>query len=58
VDFTNQWAVLQRYVEDGRLAIDTTAPRTSSSSRSANWLFAGSFESARRAALLYSLLQI
>jgi hypothetical protein len=57
---TNQWAVLQRYVEDGRLAIDNNRAenqlRLVAVGRK-NWLFAGSFEGARRAALLYSLVQ-
>jgi transposase len=57
---TNQWAALQRFVEDGRLAIDNNRAenqlRLVAVGRK-NWLFAGSFEGARRAALLYSLLQ-
>jgi transposase len=57
---TNQWAALQRYVEDGRLAIDNNRAenqlRLVAVGRK-NWLFAGSFEGARRAALLYSLVQ-
>jgi transposase len=57
---TNQWTVLQRFVEDGRLAIDNNRAenqlRTVAVGRK-NWLFAGSFEGARRAALLYSLVQ-
>ncbi len=57
---TNQWTALQRFVEDGRLAIDNN--RAESQLRLVavgrkNWLFAGSFEGARRAALLYSLVQ-
>jgi hypothetical protein len=57
---TNQWVALQRYVEDGRLAIDNN--RAENQLRGVavgrkNWLFAGSFEGARRAALLYSLVQ-
>lgn len=57
---TNQWAALQRFVEDGRLAIDNN--RAENQMRIValgrkNWLFAGSFEGARRAALLYSLVQ-
>jgi transposase len=54
---TNQWAALQRYVEDGRLTIDNNRAenqlRLVAVGRK-NWLFAGSFEGARRAALLYS----
>src|SRR4029077_18490066 len=57
---TNQWIVLQRFVEDGRLAIDNNRAenqlRTVAVGRK-NWLFAGSFEGARRTALLYSLVQ-
>jgi transposase len=48
------------FVEDGRLAIDNNRAenqlRTIAVGRK-NWLFAGSFEGARRAALLYSLVQ-
>ncbi len=57
---TNQWAALQRYVDDGRGAIDNNRAenqlRLVAVGRK-NWLFAGSFEGARRAALLYSLVQ-
>jgi transposase len=57
---TNQWAALQRFTEDGRLAIDNNRAenqlRVVAVGRK-NWLFAGSFEGARRAALLYSLVQ-
>jgi transposase len=57
---TNQWTVLQRYVEDGRLAIDNNRAenqlRVVAVGRK-NWLFAGSLEGARRAALLYSIVQ-
>jgi transposase len=57
---TNQWPALQRFVEDGRLAIDNNRAenqlRVVAVGRK-NWLFAGSFEGARRAALLYSLVQ-
>jgi transposase len=57
---TNQWDALQRYVEDGRLAIDNNRAenqlRVVAVGRK-NWLFAGSFEGARRTALLYSLVQ-
>lgn len=57
---TNQWAALQRFVEDGRLAIDNN--RAENQLRGVavgrkNWLFAGSFDGAKRAALLYSLVQ-
>jgi transposase len=57
---TNQWAALQRFVDDGRLAIDNNRAenqlRVVALGRK-NWLFAGSFEGARRTALLYSLVQ-
>jgi hypothetical protein len=46
---TNQWAALQRFAEDGRLAIDNN--RAENQLRLAtvgckNWLFAGSLEGA------------
>ena len=57
---TNQWGALQRFVDDGRMAIDNNRAenmlRIVAVGRK-NWLFAGSFEGARRAALLYSLVQ-
>lgn len=57
---TNQWPALQRYVEDGRLAIDNNRAenqlRVVAVGRK-NWLFAGSLEGAHRAAVLYSLVQ-
>lgn len=57
---TKQWAALQRFVDDGRVAIDNNRAenqlRVVALGRK-NWLFAGSFEGARRAALLYSLVQ-
>jgi hypothetical protein len=57
---TNQWTALQRFTGDGRLAIDNNRAenqlRVVAVGRK-NWLFAGSFEGARRAALLYSLVQ-
>ncbi|MBV9169872.1 MAG: IS66 family transposase [Chloroflexi bacterium] len=56
----NQWAALQRYADDGRLSIDNNRAenqlRVIAVGRK-NWLFAGSFEAARRAAVLYSLVQ-
>jgi transposase len=58
--FTNQWGALQRFVEDGRLAIDNNRAenqlRVVAVGRK-NWLFAGTMDGARRAALLYSLVQ-
>jgi transposase len=57
---TNQWTALQRFVEDGRVSADNNRAenqlRVVAVGRN-NWLFAGSFEGARRAALLYSLAQ-
>jgi transposase len=57
---TNQWDALQRFVDDGRLSIDNNRAenqlRVVAVGRK-NWLFAGSMEGARRAALLYSLVQ-
>jgi transposase len=57
---SNQWTALQRYVEDGRLAIDNNRAenqlRVVAVGRK-NWLFAGSLAGAHRAALLYSLVQ-
>ena len=56
----NQWAALCRYTDDGRLSIDNNVAerrlRDQAIGRK-NWLFAGSFEGAKRAALLYSLVQ-
>jgi transposase len=56
----NQWAPLQRFVEDGRLAIDNNRAenqlRVVAVGRK-NWLFAGSLEGARWTATLYSLVQ-
>lgn len=57
---TNQWAALQRYVEDGRLGIDNNPAENQLRAVAVgrkNWLFAGSLEGAHRAALLYSLVQ-
>ncbi len=57
---TNQWAALQRFVDDGRLAIDNNRAENQLcvvARGRKNWLFAGSFEGARRTALLYSLVQ-
>jgi transposase len=56
----NQWAPLQRFVENGRLAIDNNRAenqlRIVAVGRK-NWLFAGSLEGARWTAILYSLVQ-
>lgn len=55
----NQWTALNRYLEDGRLCIDNNASeraiRAVAIGRK-NWLFAGSEEGAKRAALMYTLL--
>jgi transposase len=56
----NQWGALQRFVDDGRFRIDNNAAENQLRAVAVgrkNWLFAGSFEGARRAALLYSLVQ-
>ena len=57
---TNQWEALQRFVDDGRVAIDNNRAenqlRVVAVGRK-NWLFAGSMAGAHRAALLYSLVQ-
>jgi transposase len=56
----NQWDALQRFVEDGRVALDNNRAenqlRVIALGRK-NWLFAGSLAGAKRAALLYSLVQ-
>ena len=57
---TNQWDALQRFVEDGHFRIDNNGAENQLRGVAIgrkNWLFAGSFEGARRAALLYSLVQ-
>lgn len=57
---TNQWAALQRFVDDGRLEIDNNPAENQLRGVALgrkNWLFAGSIEGAKRAALLYSLVQ-
>jgi transposase len=54
-----QWPALTRYLEDGDLAIDNNAAeralRRVCTGRK-NWLFCGSDEGGRRAAILYSLV--
>ena len=54
-----QWIALNRYLEDGRLEIDNNAAeralRAIAIGRK-NWLFAGSDEGGRRAAIIYSLI--
>ena len=54
----NQWTALQRYLEDGRLAIDNNATERSLRGVAVgrkNWLFTGSEAGGRRAAVLYSI---
>jgi hypothetical protein len=55
----NQWRAFNRYLEDGRLAIDNNAAeralRTIAVGRS-NWLFTGSPAGGKRAATIYSLI--
>ncbi len=56
---TNQWEALNRYLEDGDLNIDNNASeralRTVALGRK-NWMFAGSDEGGRRAAIFYTLI--
>lgn len=56
----NNWAALVRYIEDGDLDIDNGAAeralRYIAVGRN-NWLFAGSDEGGRRAAVVYSFIQ-
>ena len=55
----NQWTRLQRYTTDGRLEIDNNlvenAIRPAALGRK-NYLFAGSHEGAKRAALVYTII--
>ena len=56
----DQWTALTRYLDDGRLDIDNNAAeralRRVAVGRK-NWLFAGSDEGGRRAAIFYSLIE-
>jgi len=55
----SNWAALKRYLDDGRLKIDNNdSERTLRSVviGRKNWLFAGSDEGGRRAAIIYSLV--
>lgn len=55
----NQWIALNRYVQDGRLLIDNNNAERELRHIAVgrrNWLFAGRFEGAQRAAVLYSLV--
>lgn len=56
----NQWQPLQRFVTDGRLRIDNNGAESQLRAVAVgrkNWLFAGRFTGAQRAATLYSLVQ-
>jgi len=56
----NQWQPLQRFVTDGRLRIDNNGAESQLRAVAVgrkNWLFAGRFSGAQRAATLYSLIQ-
>lgn len=55
----NQWRALNRFLEDGRLELDNNASERSLRRVAVgrkNWMFAGSDEGARRAAIIYSLV--
>ncbi len=55
-----QWTTLVRYVDDGDLEIDNNAVERSIRGVAIgrkNWMFAGSYEGAKRAAVLYSLVE-
>jgi transposase len=55
----NQWRALTRFLEDGRLELDNNASERSLRRVAVgrkNWMFAGSDEGARRAAIIYSLV--
>lgn len=55
----NQWQALKRYLDDGRLAIDNNLVERQIRGVAVgrkNWLFAGSDEGAKRAAVLYSII--
>lgn len=54
-----QWQALRRYTEDGDLSIDNNAAERALRAVAVgrkNWIFAGSDEGGRRAAILYSLI--
>lgn len=57
---TNQWQALGRFLDDGSLEIDNNGAerqlRAVAVGRK-NWLFAGSMAGARRAAVIYTLIQ-
>jgi transposase len=56
----NHWDALTRFLDDGRLPIDNTEVERQIRALAVgrkNYLFAGSHEGARRAAVLYSLMR-
>ena len=56
----DQWTALTRYLDDGRLDIDNNAAeqaRRRVAVGRKNWLFTGSDEGGRRAAIFYSLIE-
>lgn len=55
-----QWQTLVRYIDDGEVAIDNNAVERSIRGVAVgrkNWMFAGSAQGAKRAAVLYSLVE-
>jgi hypothetical protein len=55
----NQWRALTRFVEDGSLAIDNNAAERALRAVAVgrkNWLFTGSEDGGKRAAVIYSLI--
>jgi len=57
---TNQWEHLVLFAEDGRIPIDNNASERAMRPVAVgrkNWLFAGSAQGGRRAAILYSLIE-
>lgn len=58
--FLNHWDALTRFLEDGRLPLDNTEVERQIRALAVgrkNYLFAGSHEGARRAAVIYSLMR-
>ena len=56
----NQWAALNRFVDNGRLAIDNNAAERALRGVAVgrkNWLFTGSEDGGKRAAVIYSLIE-
>jgi transposase len=56
---TSRWTALMRYVDDGRLEMSNAAERAIRplALGRKNYLFAGSDEGARRAAIMYTLIE-